>query len=155
MYTEEDFSRIAGLKKRRMLCLWIPFSVLSALVIVLAIIRVPEIYVTTLTILTGAGAIFVHGLFISPVIAYYRHLDNVMHGRTRTISGAFKEMGAESVDKDGVAFFPMMISVGNMADEEDDRLLYYDASLPRPDFEPGRMMTFTVHDKAVGKFELN
>ena len=154
MYTEEDFSRIAGLKKRRMLCLWIPFSVLSALVIVLAIIRVPEIYVTTLTILTGAGAIFVHGLFISPVIAYYRHLDNVMHGRTRTISGAFKEMGAESVDKDGVAFFPMMISVGNMADEEDDRLLYYDASLPRPDFEPGRMMTFTVHDKAIGNYEL-
>ena len=155
MYTEEDFARIAGLKKRRMLFLWIPFSLLAALVIVLAVIRVPEIYVTALTILTGAAAIFVHGMFISPVIAYYRHLDSVMHGRTRTVSGTFKEMGTESVDKDGVAFYPMMISVGNMADEEDDRLLYYDASLPRPDFEKGRMMTFTVHDKAIGKYELN
>ena len=155
MYTEEDFARIAKLKKRRMLCLWIPFSVLAALIIILAVIRVPEIYVTALTILAGTGAIFFHGMFISPVIAYFRHLDNVMHGRTRTVSGAFKEMGEESVDKDGVAFYPMMISVGNMADEEDDRLLYYDASLPRPDFEPGRMMTFTVHDKAIGKFELN
>ena len=85
----------------------------------------PEIYVTALTLFIGAGAIFVHGLFISPVIAYYRHLDSVMHGRTRTISGAFKEMGEEAVDKDGVSFYPMMISVGNMADEEDDRLLYY------------------------------
>ena len=153
MYTEEDFARIAKLKKRRMLCLWIPFSVLAALIIFLAVIRVPEAYVTTLTILTGAAAIFVHGLFISPVIAYYRHLDSVMHGRTCTVSGAFKEMGADSVDKDGVAFYPMMISVGNMADEEDDRLLYYDASLPRPDFEKGRMMTFTVHDKAIGNYE--
>ena len=155
MYTEEDFARIAKMKKRRMLCLWIPFSVLAALVIFLAVIRVPEIYVTALTLFIGAGAIFVHGLFISPVIAYYRHLDSVMHGRTRTISGAFKEMGEEAVDKDGVSFYPMMISVGNMADEEDDRLLYYDASLPRPEFETGRMMTFTVHDKAVGRWELN
>ena len=154
MYTEEDFARIARLKKRRMLSLWIPFSLLAALIIVLAVIRVPEIYVTTLTILTGAAAIFTHGMFISPVIAYYRHLDSVMHGRTRTVSGAFKEIGADSVDKDGVAFYPMMISVGNMADEEDDRLLYYDASLPRPDFEKGRMMTFTVHDKAIGNYEL-
>ncbi len=155
MYTEEDFARVEKQRKRRLMCLWIPFGLAAALIIFFAVKRLPEALVSALTIVTGAAAIFFHGLFISPVSAYYRHLDNVMHGRTRTVKGAFKELGQEDVDRDGVSYYPMMISVGNMADEEDDRLLYYDAFLPRPDFVRGQMMTVTVHDKAVGKVELN
>ncbi len=154
MYTEEDFAAVKKQKTRRLLCLWIPLGVLSAVIVALAVIRIPEVWVSVLTILTGGSAIFAWGLFVSPVCAYYRHLDNVMHGRTHTVTGAFKEMDETPVERDGVEFYPMLINVGDLEDEEDDRLLYYDARLPRPDFVRGLMMTATVHDKAVGRIDL-
>ena len=154
MYTEEDFTLIKKQKNRRLLCLWIPVGILFAAVIVMAAVRVPEAYVRALTALTGMGAVFCWGMFISPVRAYYKHLDNVMHGRTHTVTGAFKEMDETAVDREGVQFYPMLINVGNMDDEEDDRLLYYDAHLPRPSFEKGQMMTAAVHDKAVASIDL-
>ena len=55
-----------------------------------------------------------------------------------------------AVDRDGVKYYPMMLSVGNMDDPEDDRLFYYDANLPRPDWKCGEMLTVTAHDKALG-----
>ncbi len=154
MYTEKDFEGIREQKKRRLLCLWIPFAVLTAAVIALAVIRVPEVIVTVLTILTGGAAIFCWCMFVSPVRSYCKHLDSVLHGRTHDVTGAFKEMDETAVDRDGVSFYPMLINVGNMEDEEDDRLLYYDALLPRPEYVPGQKMTVTVHDKAVGKITL-
>ena len=62
----------------------------------------------------------------------------------------FKEMETQIVMRDGVQYYPMMISVGDMEDPEDDRLFYYDAYLPRPDWKPGELLTLTAHDKALG-----
>ena len=44
----------------------------------------------------------------------------------------------------------LTVNVGNMESEEDDRLFYYDANLPRPDWRRGEMLTVTAHDKAMG-----
>ena len=46
-----------------------------------------------------------------------------------------------------------MINVGVMEDEKDDRLFYYDANLPRPDWQAGETLTITAHDKSVGAWE--
>ena len=40
-----------------------------------------------------------------------------------------------------------MLSVGNMDDPEDDRLFYYDANLPLPDWQHGDMLIVTAHDR--------
>lgn len=152
MYTEEDYRSISRQFRNRSLSLWIPLGVFAVLIFVLAIRRVPEVFVMIATILAGGLAIFVFGLFIKPVLSYKRHMDNCLHGRTHDVTGAFKEMGEETVDKDGVRFWPMILNVGNMEDEEDDRLLYYDANLPRPGFVRGQMLTVSAHDKAVAKW---
>ena len=52
--------------------------------------------------------------------------------------------------RDGVKYYPMMISVGDMENPEDDRLFYFDANLPRPDWKTGEMLTVTAHDKSMG-----
>ena len=103
-----------------------------------------------LSVLQGAFCIFSYGMLLSPVIAYRRHLDEVLHGKVRSTTGVFKEMENQPVMRDGVRYYPMMISVGDMENPEDDRLFYYDANLPRPDWKMGETLTVTAHDKSLG-----
>ncbi|MBQ7656714.1 MAG: hypothetical protein IJS41_09435 [Clostridia bacterium] len=149
MYTEQDYSDICAQIKQRRLALAIPMAMLLASVIVSFVFRIKWL-TTALSLLLGAALVFCQGMLISPLTAYRRHLDEVLHGRTRTTTGAFKEMEEVAVMRDGVKYYPMMLSVGNMDDPEDDRLFYYDANLPRPDWKNGDMLTVTAHDKSLG-----
>lgn len=152
MYTEQDYADIRAQLKRRWLALGIPAGLLLAAVIVSFAFRIKWLTMT-LSVLLGAGCIFCYGLLLSPIIAYRRHLDEVLHGRVRNTTGAFKDMGVQPVMRDGVKYYPMMISVGDMENPEDDRLFYYDANLPRPDWKIGEMLTVTAHDKSLGAWE--
>ena len=96
------------------------------------------------------GNTIVYRARLYPVIAYGRHLDEVLHGRVRQLTGAFKEMEEGAVVRDGVQYYPMTLNVGDMESQEDDRLFYYDANLPRPDWKRGEQITVTAHDKALG-----
>ncbi|MBR4538998.1 MAG: hypothetical protein IKO52_09150 [Clostridia bacterium] len=149
MYTEQDYQDIRGQIKRRFFALGIPALALLAAVIVSFVFRIKWLTMV-LSLVLGAGCIFCHGMFLSPVIAYGRHLDEVLHGRVRSTTGAFKEMETQTVMRDGVKYYPMMISVGDMENPEDDRLFYFDANLPRPDWKIGEMLTVTAHDKSMG-----
>ena len=152
MYTEQDYTDIRAQLKKRWLALGIPAAVLLAAVIASFVFRIRWLTMT-LSVILGAFCIFSYGMLLSPVIAYSRHLDEVLHGRVRSATGAFKEMEAQPVMRDGVKYYPMMISVGDMENPEDDRLFYYDANLPRPDWKAGEMLTLTAHDKSLGAWK--
>ena len=152
MYTEKDFSDICEQLKKRWLALGIPALALLAAVIVSFVFRIRWLTMA-LSLALGAFCIFSYGMLLSPVIAYRKHLDEVLHGRVRSTTGAFKEMETQAVMRDGVKYYPMMLSVGDMEDPEDDRLFYYDANLPRPDWKTGEMLTVTAHDKSLGAWE--
>lgn len=152
MYTEQDYQDICAQCRRRQLAVWLPTAALAAAVIVSFALRIQWLTVA-LTLLAGLYAIFCWGLFAAPVRAYRRHLDEVLHGRVRTATGTLKCLEEEAVIRDGVWYYPMTLSVGNPDDPEDDRLFYYDASLPRPDWQPGDALTVTAHDKALGAWE--
>ena len=129
--------------------LGIPALVLLAAVVASFVLRIKWLTIG-LSLVLGVFCIFGYGMLLSPVIAYRRHLDEVLHGRVRSTTGAFKEMEAQTVMRDGVKYYPVMISVGDMENPEDDRLFYYDANLPRPDWKTGEMLTVTAHDKSMG-----
>lgn len=152
MYTEQDYADICAQRKKRIILCTIPLVLLFAVLIYSLIIRLEALTVAA-TILMGLIWLFVHGLFIKPVSAYRRHMDQVMHGRVHTLTAAFKEMDDLPVLREGVRYFGMLMNVGRMDNEEDDRLFYYDANLPRPDWKQGEMITITYHDKALGKWE--
>ena len=103
MYTEQDYADICAQIRQRRLLLAIPAAVLLAGVIVSFVFRVRWI-TTALSLVLGAGIIFCEGLLLSPLRAYRRHLNDVLHGRTRTTTGAFKEMEEVAVDRDGVKY---------------------------------------------------
>jgi len=151
LYTEQDYAAIRAQRMRRILLTAIPLVILFAGAIYCAILRL-QVLTIILTIIAGGLWMFVHGLFIKPVSAYCQHMDQVMHGRVRTLTGAFKQMDDFPALRDGVYYYSMLINVGKMEDEEDDRLLYYDANLPRPDWKQGDMLTVTYHDKALGSW---
>ena len=149
MYSEQDYQDISQQLKERLIVLGIPAALLLAGIVLSVVFRV-EWLTVVLTVAEGCYCIFAYHVLLWPIIAYRRHLDDVLHGRVRTLKGAFKEMEDDAVLREGVMYYPMMLNVGKMEDPEDDRLLYYDANLPRPDWQPGEMLTVTVHDKAVG-----
>ena len=149
MYTEQDYTDICNQLKRRWLALGFPAAVLFVAVIVSFVFRIKWLTIA-LSVALGAFCIFSYGMLLSPVIAYRRHLDEVLHGKVRSTTGAFKEMENQPVIRDGVKYYPMMISVGDMENPEDDRLFYYDANLPHPDWKTGEMLTVTAHDKSMG-----
>lgn len=152
MYTEQDYQDICAQVKKRLTALLIPSVLLLAGVIASFVFR-QRILTMALSGLLGAAFVFCYGLFVSPVTAYRRHLDEVLHGRVHQTVGAFKEMEEVSVLREGVRYYPMLISVGDMKDPEDDRLFYYDANLPRPDWQVGERIAVTAHDKALGAWE--
>lgn len=149
LYTEQDYQDIREQLKGRLMALGIPALLLLAAVIVSFVFRIKWLTMA-LSVVLGAGCIFCYGLLLYPVIAYGRHLDEVLHGKVRSTTGAFKEMESQTVTREGVKYYPMLISVGDMEDPEDDRLFYYDANLPRPDWKIGEMLTVTAHDKSLG-----
>lgn len=149
MYTEKDYTDIRAQLRRRLLIFALPLLAAMIGLIVAACFRIQWLVIGG-TLLVGAVSIFCYGLFLQPVRAYSRHLNNVLHGRVRKLTGAFKEMEEGTVIRDGVHYYPMLLNVGNMDSPEDDRLFYYDANLSRPDWKVGEMLTVTSHDKAVG-----
>lgn len=152
MYSEQDLQQIKDQLRRRSIFCGIPAVLLLAGVIVSVVSRA-EVLTDVLSVLLGAWVIFACGLFISPVAAYKKHLESVLHGHTRTLTGAFKEMEENAVIRDGVRFYPLLLNVGEMDQEKDDRLFYYDAALPRPDWHEGEMITVVSHDKNLGSWE--
>lgn len=152
MYTEQDFQDISAQLKKRIITFSIPAIMMLALVIIFFILR-NQALTTIASLLLGAYGIFAFGMFIHPVFAYRRHLHYVLHGRVRKLTGAFKEMDETIALRDGVRYYAMLINVGKMENPEDDRLFYYDANLPRPDWQVGDMITITSHDKNVGAWE--
>lgn len=152
MYTEQDYQDISKQVQQRALIVAVP-SVLLLAFVIFSFTRRWEYATMASTFVLGAYLIASIGLLLNPVTSYKRHMDNVLHGRVHEMTGCFKEMEEQTVIREGVKYYPVMLNVGDMNEEKDDRLFYYDANLPRPDWKTGEMLTFTYHDKAVGNWK--
>lgn len=148
MYTMEDYLSVTRQKNKRLILLLIPCLLLAAGIVYSFTVRL-EWLTTVLTIVLGIVAIFCLDMFILPLTHYEKHLAHALNGKTRQITGCLKEMEDNVVDKDGLSFYPVIININKMENEEDDRLLYWDALLPRPQWEIGQKLTFTSYDKRI------
>lgn len=149
LYTEQDYTDIRAQLKRRLIALCIPAALMLSGVVASFVFRLRWVTIGG-TVLLGAFLIFTYGLFLAPLIAYSHHLDDVLHGRVRSLTGAFKEMEEGTVIRDGVRYYPLLLNVDDLENPEDDRLFYFDANLPRPEWKQGERLTVTAHDKALG-----
>ena len=116
-------------------------------------VRWPEAVTVILTIAAFGSAVFIYGMLISPLLAYKKHIDHALNGRTRQNTGTFLHMEEESVWRDGVQFYPFMISVGDKKEEGNHRLFYMDANFPRPQWKEDDLITLTSYDNRVTAWE--
>lgn len=153
MYTENDYQENRAQLKKRLLLSVSPAAVLLLLSIVSFVLRLPQVLTMVLCILGSCGFIFAYSMLIAPVIAYGKHINHALHGRTREIEGTFMVMEAEAVGRDGVQFYPLTLNVGDCSKEADDRLFYFDANLPRPDWQQGDRLHFVSYDNRVTQWK--
>lgn len=159
MYSEKDWSDINALLKKR----WIVALGPSGAVLIAAIIifvygqlnRSEHLWMLTsfLTILGGGYLLFFYGLSVRPALIYRRNLRYLLTGRKRVTTGVLKEFSEDITDRDGMLVYALLVNVGEKNDPEDDRLFYYDAFKPLPEFPVGTPVTVHSNDKLVSSME--
>ena len=159
MYTQQDWDDVQVMLKKR----WLVTIVPSALVLAVAIAvfvygriqRSDTIWMITsaLTILGGGFFVFFYGVYVRPARIYRRHLSYMLTGRMRETTGVFKSFSEDVSDREGLECHAMMLNIGEKDDPEDDRLFYYDAYKPRPEFTFGERVTVRSNDKMVSSIE--
>lgn len=149
MYTKQDRNEITDQLKRRRICVWF-LAALPALGILINLIFLHKEWLTYLLFVLG-GFILVFGLdfFVKPVKKYAIYLDLALNGRKREAGMTFLHFDDDIAVRDGVKVYPLMMSAGNPENEKDDRLFYFDALVPRPDWKSGDLLDITYHDKFI------
>ena len=114
----------------------------------------PELAVTLLLILTGAGMIFFYDLMIHPLQAYARHLETALHGRTHETRVVFDHLNEEESLVEGVVYRDL-IFLGD-ADKHGDRerMFYWDRELPLPAFAAGQEVHLKYYDRFITGYEV-
>lgn len=152
MYTKQDFADLTAQLKKRLVLLSLPSAVLLGGIAVSLYYRIQWL-TTILTIVLGAMLMFCYIFLVSPVRAYRTHVEHALYGKVRKTAGRFKEMEESPLWREGLLLYPMIININDMKNEEDDRLFYFDARLPRPDWQPGQKLALTSYDKLVTHWE--
>ena len=135
VYTEADRQTAHDECKKRWLVTLLPGIVLVlAGVVGFVIFQVQRldwgwIFACGCTILGGSYAIFFYGVYLRPVLLYWRHLGIMLSGRKREVVGRLMEIAQETSDKDGISAYGVTVNIGERNDPEDERLFYYDAQL--------------------------
>lgn len=148
MYTTADLTAVTQQKNKRIALLAIPGALLLSGIVVSLIFRL-EWLTSLLSVVLGILLIFCLDMFILPLHRYEKHLAHALGGKTRQNTGWLKEMEENLVVKEGLPFYPVILNINKMENEEDDRLFYWDAHTPRPDWQPGQKLTLTSYDKRI------
>ncbi|NLJ64909.1 MAG: hypothetical protein GX337_05890 [Christensenellaceae bacterium] len=152
MYNENILNSInKQLKKRIALCALLYIAILGLLIY--STITRKEWFSYIFAILLLFSIIFTLGMFVSPIYSYKKFLLNMLYGKNRTMHGVFKGFIDSPAKREGVIFIPYYINIGDVDEEEDDRLLYYDANLELPDWKEGDKLSVTSHDRSTLKWE--
>mgnify|MGYP000859086324 FL=1 len=148
MYTQSDIEAIKKQGRQRVLAWLVPEALLTGLVIFSFVRRVQWLTVLLFALL-GCLVLFSLALYILPVNRYKKHLERAVYGRQRRSVLAFKSAESKIVQREGVAFHPLLFSAGQFQDAMDDRLLYWDANLSPPSWQPGDRLVIHSHEKAI------
>ena len=153
MYQVQELDSLNRQVRKRQLLVYVPSGLMAAGAIAAALPFARIQWLTVLlTILAASLCVFCDSMFLAPLRAYRRHLDSALNGIKRQMDCTFKSIESITCLREGVYYYAMMVSIGNPKDEEDDRLLYYDAEKPLPNFVEGESLHIVYHDKNVVSF---
>lgn len=154
MYTPEDEAQARRIWRRRLLISLAPAAAGLGLGVGLFVagcaLRSDTLWMATaaLTVLGGGAFLFLFGVWAKPARDYLRHVGLMLRGRKRETVGILTRFSPEVCERDGLWCHAMMVNLGS-GEEEDDRLLYYDAEKPAPAMPIGTRVRVESNDKMV------
>ncbi len=157
MYREADRAQVQKELQKRWLITALPAGLLAAAAIavfVLCQIRRQEwgwIAAAAGTILAGGYFIFLHGVYLRPMMLYHVHVGYMLDGRKRETEGVLQAVSDAPAERDGLDCYALIINVGERNDPEDERLLYYDALKGKPALAPGARVRALSNDKMIAE----
>jgi len=163
MYREDELTAIREQQKKRWMTALIPCALLLITIIIAFTIRGPKsendrlamIIVIVCTILMGGLLIFTWALKIKPLRCYEKHINNLLHGRTHEFDeGTYSHMDSDISLVDGVEYYALYLTTFDEKKKKTyERLFYYDALKPKPEFAEGQPVHVVYHDKEIGLIE--
>ncbi len=112
--------------------------------------EVPSQLITMgITIVFGSAAILFWSVRISPLLAYRRYLRDLTRGLSRSVDGILQEFDASPCTRDGLSFFRMVVNVDDPPSPNGERIVYWDAKLPRPQLAAGARLRLVVHGNEI------
>ena len=154
LYQEEDLSRLKSQVRGRKLvlgCILLLTAVLVGVTLVLDDHKLnrPQWLTVLALALPGCTAIFYAEMMLRPLLAYQRHMTDSLYGRAREVRVAFDHAGENKSVVDGVLFRELLFLGEADKHGDRDRLFYWDAELPLPDFAPGEEITLRYYDRFI------
>ena len=158
LYQEKDYTALnAQIRRRQRALVLIALLVLAAVGLTLALDdhkeHRPELLTTLLVIFGGGAMIFFWDLMIRPLRCYARHMHASLHGRSHEETAVFERFGEEVSLVDGVRFRDLIFLGSPDKHGDRERLYYWDAELPLPDFQPGQSFRLTYYDRFLTGYE--
>lgn len=107
--------------------------------------------IVTIAITLGWGAllIFFWSMKLTPLLCYKKYLKEISGGLSRVVEGEVVRFDRETTFRDGISFYAMVVNIGDLSEPEDERLLYWDVKLTRPDIAPGDRVLVLAHGNDI------
>lgn len=108
-----------------------------------------QLIVIGITLVWGALLIFMWSMKLTPLLAYNRYLREIRSGLSRDVDGVVVSFDSTPTFRDGLNFYGLIVNVGDLADPEDERQLYWDVRLPRPGISDGDRVHVRAHGNDI------
>lgn len=108
-----------------------------------------QVVTIAITAVWGSLVIFLWSMKLSPLLAYRRYLRDIKGGLSRDVEGVVTQFDDAPTFRDGLNFYAMIVNVGDTNDPEDERLLYWDAHLARPEIHVGDRVQARAHGNDI------
>lgn len=149
MYDDKVLQKIMHQIKVTIFAVSVIFILSIVLSIVIAFLFSNNVGVALLT----AGiclCIFVWGIYGTPVLNYYNFVKDITTGRSRTIDGTVKKIGATPIYKDNKLYFYEVL----IDEAGEERLILNDANYPIEGIKENQRCLFDIHENYIKNIRL-
>ena len=148
IYTEADVQAINHQVKRGLTVMGLSAAVAVVATVITLVYRVQWLTIA-ITLFWGSLTIFFWSMKMTPPLSYRRHLKEIHQGLSRQTLGQVVQLSEDLTHREGIDFYALIINIGEEDDPEDERLFYWDAQKPRPDFAPGDRLEIISHGNDI------
>jgi hypothetical protein len=146
MYTESDFLEVKK-QLKKMLLLTVILLLAFIVPAIAFMLRMPQWIGATFLTAGICIAIFLWGVFGTPIYHYYHFLKDIFEGRTREMKGRVTKVEEEPVYKDNRLLYYQVW----MIDDEDgeERILLFDDNKGKPSVQEEKHYSFRIHESFI------